>query len=83
MSDLTSTPPELAKRWRVKPSRVIGFIRSGELRAFDVSSQPGVGRPRYRISADAAIEFENRRSGADAPKTARRKKTPANVIQYF
>jgi hypothetical protein len=38
----TLTPPELARRWRVKPERVIVWIKSGELRAFDVSSRPGV-----------------------------------------
>lgn len=80
----TLTPPELARRWRVKPERVIGWIRSGELRAFDVSSKPGVGKPRFRISLDAILEFENRRSAAqDRPVTRRRRRQPDNVIQYF
>jgi hypothetical protein len=69
----TVTPPELARRWRVKPERVCLWIKSGELRAFDVSSQPGVGRPRYRIPQDAIIEFENRRSAAQVKSTRQRR----------
>ncbi len=77
----TLTPPELARRWRVKPSKVLGFIRSGELRAFDVSSRPG-GRPRFRIAIDAVIEFENRRAPKPVPKTRQRKQS-VDVIEYF
>ena len=79
----TVTPPELAKLWRVKPERVLVWIKSGELRAFDVSSRPGVGKPRYRIPQDAIIEFENRRSAAQVKTTRRRRKRPADVIEYF
>ncbi len=79
----TLTPPELAKRWRVKPARDIAWIRSGELRAFDVSSRPGMGRPRYRIPQDAILEFENRRSGATTKATKQRRKEPAGVIKFF
>ena len=79
----TVTPPELAKRWRVKPERVIAWIKSGELRAFDVSSRPGVGKPRYRIPQDAIIEFENRRSAAQVKTTRRMRQQPADVIEYF
>ena len=79
----TLTPPELAKRWRVKAERVIVWIKSGELRAFDVSSRPGVGKPRYRIPQDAIIEFENRRSAAQVKTTRRRRQQPVDVIEYF
>jgi len=79
----TVTPPELARTWRVKPERVIAWIKSGELRAFDVSTQPGVGRPRYRIPQDAIIEFENRRSAAQVKTTRRKRTQPVGVIEYF
>ena len=79
----TLTPPELARRWRVKPERVIVWIKSGELRAFDVSSRPGVGKPRYRIPQDAIIEFEKSRSAAQVKTTRRRRQQPADVIEYF
>ena len=79
----TLTPPELARRWRVKPERIIAWIRAGELRAFNVASRPGVGKPRYRIPQDAIIEFENRRSAAQVKTTRRRRRQPVDVIEYF
>ena len=78
------TPPELARRWRVKPDKIIGVIRRGELRAFDVSSRPGVGRPRFRISLDAVIEFEAGRSArAPVGTRSRRRRRDASVISFF
>lgn len=85
-ADITAcfTPPTLAKRWGVKPEKVIGFIRSGELRAFDISERAGVGRPRFRIPLDAVIEFEHRRSviPPTKPQKRQRKKSP-DVIEFF
>lgn len=78
----TYTPPELARRWRIKPDRIIRMIRRGELRAFNIA-EPSSSRPRYRIPPDAIVEFENRRSGAETPKPRRRRRQPADVVQYF
>ena len=81
----TLTPPELARRWRVKPERVIAWIRSGELRAFDVSSRPGVGKPRYRIPEDAIVEFQQRRSANPVrtpPRRGNRGETRCLVDRY-
>lgn len=77
------TPPELAKRWRVKPESIIRWIRKGELRAFDVSKNPGTGRPRYRIPLDAVVEFENRRSGKQVKTVSAKRRKPASVIEFF
>ncbi len=54
------TPPKLAKHWGVNPDKVRGFIERGELRAFDVSENAGSGKPRWRVPADAVVEFEQR-----------------------
>jgi hypothetical protein len=78
------TPPQLAKRWGVKPEKVIAFIRSGELRAFDVSVRAGMGRPRFRIPPDGVIEFESRRLVSLPTKPQkRRKKQQPDVIEFF
>jgi hypothetical protein len=78
------SPPEYARRLGVKPSKVIAWIRSGELRSLDASSRPGVGRPRFRISPDAIVEFENRRGVQPAPAPRRRRNKQRNgVVQYF
>ena len=78
------TPPQLARQLGVAPETVIGWIRSGELRAIDVSSRPGVGRPRFRIDvADLAV-FEQRRAVVPQVKTSRRRRrrTPG-IVEFF
>ena len=44
----TTTPPRLATKWGVSPSKVIAFIKSGELKAFNISKYRH-NRPRYLI----------------------------------
>jgi excisionase family DNA binding protein len=44
------TPPEIAKRLRVTPDQVLGWIRRGELKAINVSN---AYRPRNRVSPEA------------------------------
>lgn len=80
------TPPQVGRQLRVKPERIVGWIRSGELAAVDVSSRPGVGRPRYRISPEALDEFLKRRAAGRQAKPAKRPKRrqpAAGVIQFY
>jgi hypothetical protein len=65
------TPPELARRWRVNPEKIIGFIRDGSLRAFNVAAKPG-GRPRWRIDLADVLAFEQSRSAPRPAPQARR-----------
>ncbi len=78
------TPPKYAKRLGVQSTKVLTWIRNGELRSIDVSTKLGVGRPRYRIPLDAIAEFENRRTvqPPSKPVRRRRRKNP-EIIQYF
>jgi hypothetical protein len=69
------TPPELAQRYRCKASKIVGWIRSGELRALDLATR-GSRRPRYRISPEAIAEFERRRSAAPLPRPIRHRRPP-------
>ena len=78
------SPPELAALWGIKAERVIGFIRNGELRAVDLSANPGIGRPRFKIPMDAITEFENRRAGCQRePTPRRRRRKDPEIIEYF
>ncbi|MCA9265919.1 MAG: helix-turn-helix domain-containing protein [Planctomycetales bacterium] len=79
------TPPVLAKQWGVSPDKVLNFIRSGELRAIDISSSRGV-RPRYLIDVADIEAFENRRTvSAEGPakSTRRRGRKQARVREFF
>jgi hypothetical protein len=80
------TPPELARRWRMKRDRVLALIRSGALRAFDASKNPGKagGRPRWRISPQAIAEFEAARAPvAPDPEPARRPRRQDDYIKFY
>ena len=83
MSVAYLSPPAVAERYGVDPSKIIGWIKRGELRAIDVSACPG-GRPRYRISpADLAI-FEASRSAAPQTKITRcRRRKQAGITEFF
>lgn len=76
------SPPEVAKRLRVKPDKVIGWIRSGRLRAVDVGN--GRRRPRFRIDpADLADFLESRQVQAPARRGRRpRAPAPAYAVVY-
>ena len=77
------TPPALAALWGCKPDKVLGFIRRGDLRAFDISQHPGVGRPRWRISTEAIEEFERRRAAVKPAKTRKQRKGKSEVLDII
>jgi len=86
MTDATRklTPPQIAEQYHVAPETVIGWIRAGELPAIDVSSRPGVGRPRFRIDpADLAMFDARRQVVTPAKPTRRRRKRNPDVIEFF
>ncbi len=77
------TPPRLARRWLVKPEKVVAFIRGGHLKAINVASSTS-GRPRWVITPEAVAAFEAARSAVSAepvPRTRRRK--AATTIEFF
>ena len=78
------TPPDVAKQWGVSPEKVIGWIRSGELRAFNAATRHSSGRPRYLIDSADLLAFEQRRRMQPTTRTPRRRCRPmAGVPEYF
>lgn len=78
------TPPEFAEDMRVKPEKVVGWIRSGELEAVDVANE-GSSRPRFRITPEAIEAFlKRRRTTKPAAKTTapRRRKASSDVVEF-
>jgi excisionase family DNA binding protein len=59
------TPPQIAKQLSVGHDKVMGWIRSGELAAFNAASNPN-GQPRYRVSQEALDAFMQRRAAGTA-----------------
>ena len=77
------TPPEVARRLRVKPSKVLGWIRRGELRAINVAERQG-GRPRWRVLAEDLAAFEAARGAQPQVRVPRRRRGDADVrVKYF
>ena len=79
------TPPQIATRLRVSPDKIVAWIRSGELRAFNVASEKAMS-PRWRVAeADLQTFLDRRSNPAPNPppqKRARRKKSDA-FVEYF
>lgn len=83
------TPREVACRWRIHVDKVLVFIRTGELRAFNVACKES-RRPRYLVTEEAVREFEAARAacpggsaGAAPAKRRARKPATATTRRYF
>ena len=76
------TPPQVAKRWGVKPESVVGLIKAGRLAAFTVSP-PTSRRPRWRISEAAVLDFENAKVEPRAPAAKRRRVQATDVTEFY
>jgi hypothetical protein len=82
-SNLTLTPPKVARRYGCTPEKVLAWIRAGELRAINIATKRG-GRPRYVIDVADLAAFENMRAVVASPPSSRRRSAaPAGVTQYF
>jgi len=77
------TPPEVAQRLAVKPAKILGWIRSGRLRAINVAN-PGCRRPRFRIDpADLQVFLATLTVHPPAKLTRRRRNAKTDVITFF
>jgi len=80
--DCALTVKQTAERYSVKAHTVLAWIRRGELAAVDVSSARG-GRPRWRITREALDRFELARTATPTPPRKRRRKQPAEIIEFY
>jgi excisionase family DNA binding protein len=76
------TPPEVAARYGVGRDKVLGWIKSGELRAINAAAKPG-GRPRYLIDQEDLVLFEQRRAVGIPPAPTRPMRRGMSVIEFF
>jgi hypothetical protein len=77
------TVRDVARRYRVSPDKVRGWIRRGELVA--INTAEGVcGKPRFVVTQEALECFERgRRTFAAPPPKVKRLKRPAGWVDYY
>jgi predicted site-specific integrase-resolvase len=69
------TPPELARMRGIAIARIVGWIRSGELRAINQSN--GTLRPRYLISLADLEAFDAKRAVVPPTPVVSRARKPS------
>jgi excisionase family DNA binding protein len=74
---------DLCQRYAVSEHTVLAWIARRELRAVNVGRRPGAKKPRWRITQQALEQFELARTPTPPPPRARRKKRPADVIEFY
>lgn len=77
------SPRQIADAYGVHPDKVTGWIRSGELRAMNVSNRTGGTKPRYRVDQKDLDDFERRRSVLPATPTPKRRRKESDVTEFF
>jgi excisionase family DNA binding protein len=75
---------QVAERYSVSERVVRSWIAAGELRAFSVGRHPGSKKPRFRITQDALLAFEQLRTPTPRATRARRaRRTGPDVIEFY
>jgi hypothetical protein len=80
-SDPGLTVRDVARRYRVGPDKVRGWITSGQLAAVN-TARALCGRPRWVVTAQALAVFEQKRGGGPAPKPQRRRRRN-ELVDYY
>jgi excisionase family DNA binding protein len=75
------TSDEVAKRLRVSPDKVRGWIKAGALKAINTASAR-CRKPRFVVTPESLAEFERKHSAAEPPKPNRARRRPA-VKDFF
>jgi hypothetical protein len=80
-------PAQVAAMWGISHDKVLEFIKSGELDAFNVASKKSK-RPQFKITLSAVKAFEERRTGRDPSRpsstaTRSRKRNPQAPTKKF
>ena len=82
MSERRFTPREISESYSVTVDVVLSWIKSGDLRAVNVSRTSG-GKPRWRIDPADLERFELARSNTPLPKPQRRRRRAGGPIKEY
>ena len=83
VTDSALTVREVAQRYGVGEHTVLGWIRSGQLRAINVGRNIAAKKPRWRITAEALETFELVRLHTPPQPTRRRRKRQAAATEFY
>ncbi len=77
------TPRQVAKERQIRAEKVLGWIRTGELRAVNMASHM-TSKPRWKVSREALAEFDLARSNRAfaTPTLPRRRKGSALMANH-
>jgi hypothetical protein len=81
MSEKFLSPPQVARLLRVAPDHVLTLIRSGRLKASNLSL--GGDRPRWKVNPADLQSFLDGASNQVPPKPDRRRSIPKPLKQYI
>jgi excisionase family DNA binding protein len=76
------SPPDIAKQLGINDTKVLTWIRNGELIAIDISTVRG-GRPRWRIRHEDLEAFLQKRRTTKPVSARRRQKAATSGPNYF
>jgi excisionase family DNA binding protein len=80
---MTYSIRQIAERFAVGQHTVLGWIKSGELTAVNVSRRPGC-KPHWRITSEALQAFELLRSAQPVEsQPRRRRKKSGDAIAFY
>ena len=80
---MTYSVRQITERYSVSEGTVLGWIRSGELRAMNVGRKPGAKKPRWRITESALDAFEQLRTPTPPMPRTRRRKRQTDVVEFY
>jgi hypothetical protein len=76
------SPPAYARQLGVDTAKVLKWIRTGELPAFNAATTIGC-KPRYLIDVGDIATFEARRAVQPPAPTSRRRRRDPEIIEFF
>ena len=79
------SPREVSEQWGIATDRVLGWIRSGQLRAINAAGDARSKKPRWLIDVEDLAAFERSRSTSpvSSPNPSRRSRRMSTVPELY